>query len=413
MRILMISHYFPPEEPPIAFLALELAKKLFENGHEVDVVTGIPNWPSGKIFKGFEGKKFIHEDINGIKIHRLPYLGSPGGNFVRRVIDFKSFELLVRLYKRKLRSPDIIYVIVPPNEDGLAARFLAKYYKCPYILNIQDIHPDTAIRLGYIKNKLIINLLKLQVKKVYHDAKHLVTVGKFMKKRLVNNGVASEKISVVPNWIDVRKIQPEKRINKLRQNWSISEDKVIVLYAGTFGRIHGTSILLDVAKEFQQHNNVLFLLVGQGVGFNELQEKTQNELHSNILMKPFVPRENLSHLQGLADISIVLSKKGFGSTSVPSKVLGYMAAARPILAAIDQESDTASLIKSADAGIVVEPENKSKIVNALMEMMKSKENLAKWGNNARFYVEKNLNSLITPNIVVKILESNVKEANYS
>lgn len=405
MRILLISHFFPPEEPPAAFLAFELAKALKQANHDVDVITGFPNWPTGNVFTGYNRDRTTIENIDGLNIIRLPFLAAPSGNFIRRAFDFTSFQFLVKREGKKLNRPDLIYVLAPPNEDGLAARSLAKHFKCPYVLNIQDIHPDTAKNLGYIKNKLLINLLKYQESKMYKDAAHVVAIGSQMKKTLVRKGISEKKISIVPNWIDSNTIHPMSKDNSLRKEWEIPSNTFIVLYAGTFGRIHGTSILVDIASAFQDKNQkILFLLVGQGQGFNEIKERVKHNKLSNVLLKPFVPRDRLCELQALADISIVLTKKGFGLTSVPSKVLGYMAAARPVLAAIDKDSDTADLIKNADAGMIVQPENSQEIAEAINYIHSNTGLLEKWGNNARNHIINQLSPSIVLPHAIKLLE---------
>lgn len=405
MRILFISHFFPPEEPPAAYLAFEFAQALGEAGHNVDIMTSFPNWPTGQVFSGYYNNRITTEKIGRLNIIRLPFLAAPSGGFFKRALDFISFQFLLKWKGRKLNEPDLIYVLVPPNEDGLAARSLAKYFNCPYVLNIQDIHPDTSINLGYIKNNLLIKILKHQESKMYKDAAHVVAIGSQMKKTLISKGIHEDKISIVPNWIDANTVCPMSKNNNLRKEWQIPDDTFIVLYAGTFGRIHGTSILLDVATALQNKNeNILLLLVGQGQGFNEIKEKVKNNQLPNILLKPFVPRDRLSELQSLADISIVLTKKGFGLTSVPSKVLGYMAAARPVLAAIDKDSDTADLIRNADSGMIVQPENAQEIIETIIYIHDNPSLLEKWGDNARNHIVNQLSPATTLPHAIKLLE---------
>jgi glycosyltransferase involved in cell wall biosynthesis len=408
MRILFISHYFPPEEPPAAFLAFEFCRALNQAGHDVDVLTGYPNWPSGHVFDGYSRCRVTTQNMDGVIVHRLPFLASPSGRFIRRALDFTSFQLLVKWYGRKLPCPDLIYVLVPPNEDGIAARYLGTYFDCPYVLNVQDLHPDTSINLGFVKNRLLIYLLRKQASTMYEDAEHVVTIGSAIRKMLIDKGVSSERVSILPNWIDTETVVPADKNNALQKEWEIDNDVFVVLYAGTFGRIHGTSILLDVANQLREHN-ILLLLVGQGYDFDMLANEVDGRGLQNILVKPFVPRNRLSEMQALADVSIVLTKSGFGLTSVPSKVLGYMAASRPILAAVDAQSDTANLISAANAGIVVEPENVAEIVSALIALKNKPKKLKQWGMNAREYVTKHLSPDVVLAEGVKMLEQILKQ----
>ncbi|MCH9699509.1 MAG: glycosyltransferase family 4 protein [Gammaproteobacteria bacterium] len=404
MRVLFISHYFPPEEPPAAFLAFEFAKALRQSGHVVDVLTGYPNWPRGQVFQGYSRFKKTTESMAGITVHRLPFLASPTGSFIRRALDFKSFQILAKWFGKQLSRPDLIYVLVPPNEDGIAARYLARHFKCPYVLNVQDLHPDTSINLGFVKNPVLIDVLKKQAQRMFSDSEHVVAIGPALRQRLIQQGRADQQVSVLPNWIDTRTVTPLNRLNQLRTEWNIREDVFVVLYAGTFGRIHGTTILSEVASDLIDHD-VLLLLVGQGYDFDILEKQVADQNIQNILVKPFVPRSRLSELQALADLSIVLTKSGFGLTSVPSKVLGYMAASRPVLAAVDQESDTASLLREANSGMIVEPENQKQIVEAIIKAKDSPDQIQQLGENGRNYILKNL----TPEIVlakgVALLES--------
>src|SRR6185369_11874547 len=103
----------------------------------------------------------------------IPFYASPNGNFLQRVIDFKSFEFGIKKFGKKLKRPDLIYVHVPPNEDALGALWLAQHFRCKYILNVQDIQPDSAIELGYIKNPALIKFLLLQESKIYKYADHI------------------------------------------------------------------------------------------------------------------------------------------------------------------------------------------------------------------------------------------------
>ena len=124
MRILFITHFFFPEELSIAFLMKELADAMADAGHEVDVLTGFPNWPGGKCFPGYSANRFSREKMDKLNVYRIPFRAAPNGTFLQRVLDFKSFEFNARRYGKKLQRPDLIFVPVPANEDALAARWL-------------------------------------------------------------------------------------------------------------------------------------------------------------------------------------------------------------------------------------------------------------------------------------------------
>lgn len=405
MRILFVTHYFPPEELSMAFLIQEFADFMATRGHNVDVLTGFPNWPKGTCYAGYNSKKMILEKMGKVDVFRIPFFASPNGSLLRRMLDFTSFELAVKKYGKKLRRPDIIYVHVPPNEDALAALHLANYFNCKCIVNIQDMHPDGAIKLGYIKNPIVIKMLRYQERRMLANALHITVIGENFKEHILAKGISADKISVIPNWIDSHAIIPMDRINDLRAEWKIAADRFVILYAGTFGRVHNTSILLEAAKILDGKTNALFLLVGQGYDFRRNQELINKLGLKNVIMRAFVPRSRLSELQAISDISVVTLRHGFGYTSVPSKVLGYMSAGRGVIGLVDNSCDTAVLIRAANCGVVHDPDDVQSFVQELLKISANPSITAVWGRNARQYILENLEAQVVLANGAELIES--------
>ena len=408
MRVLFVSHFFPPEELSAAFLTFEFAKALVDAGHEVDVLTGFPNWPGGKAFEGYDARRFTREVMSGINVFRLPFLASPNGNFIQRALDFKSFQLMAWRHGRRLPRPDLVYVMAPPNEDALVARRLARHFNCAYVPNIQDVQPDTAIALGYLKNPLLIALLRRQEAALYRSADCVVAIGESMRQRLIDKGIEPRIIKVLPNWINPGDVVPLPRENPLRTEWNISTDRFVVLYAGTFGRIHNVPIMLQVAEQLRD-TPALFLLVGQGYDFENVKSAAHNGGLQNVQVRPFVPRRRLSEMQALSDLSVVLVKRGYGHTSVPSKVLGYMSAGRPVFGAVDADCDTAATIVAAGCGELIEPDNSASLAQRIRVAMDDPTMLAQRGKNARRFIEDQLSAAVVLRQGVSLLEEIVAE----
>lgn len=403
MRFLFVTHFFPPEELSAAFLAFEFTRALVERGHEVHVLTGYPNWPGGEVFPGYERGRFVTQMLEGVHVHRVPFLASPNGNFLQRACDFKSFEWLAWLRGRRLPRPDLVYVMVPPNEDALVARRIARHFDCCYVPNTQDIQPDTAIALGYLQNRALIWMLKRQETAVYSGADRIVAIGESMKRRLIAKGIEAAHVAVLPNWINPGDIVPLPRDNPLRSEWGIPENAFVVLYAGTFGRIHNVPLLLEAASGLAA-TNALFLLVGQGYDFAAVQSAAQSGRVPNVMVRPFVPRARLSEMQSLADLSVVLVRGGYAHTSVPSKVLGYMSAGRPVLGSLDADSDSAALIRDAECGVLVRPDDPAAIAQAVASAMSNRELLLQQGANARRFVEERVSGSVVLRKGVELLE---------
>jgi colanic acid biosynthesis glycosyl transferase WcaI len=403
VRVLFVTHYFPPEELSAAFLAFEFAHALVDAGHQADVLTGFPNWPSGRAFAGYDGSAFCQEDLSGIHVYRLPFRPSPNGNFLQRALDFKSFEILAWRHGRKLARPDLVYALAPPNEDALVARRLAMHFRCAYVPNIQDIQPDTAIALGYLKNPLVISFLRRQENAMYRGADCVVAIGDAMKRRLIEKGIPAGLIEVLPNWINPLDVVPLSRKNALRSEWQIPDDRFVVLYAGTFGRIHGVPIMLTVAEKLRD-TRALILLVGQGHDFGSLEAEARSGRLPNLQVRPFVPRSRLSEMQALSDISVVLVKRGYGHTSMPSKVLGYMSAGRPVFGSLELDCDTSAVIREADCGVLIPPDQPQVLAESIRTAMDERDQLARWGSNARRFVEDKLSAEVVLRRGVALLE---------
>lgn len=388
----------------MGFLFKEFADFMADRGHEVDVITGYPNWPSGKCFEGYAYNNFSSERMGKINVFRIPFFASPNGSALQRLLDFKSFEFNCVRYGKRLQCPDIIYVNVPPNEDAFAALRLARHFNALCIVNVQDIQPDGAIALGYIKNPLLIWILRAQVKAMYERADHLVAIGDNFKRCLQEKNVPMSKISVIPNWIDAKSVVSLPRMNRLRQEWDIPADSFVVLYAGTFGRVHDTRILLEAARRLSNNKNIIFVLVGQGYDFKRNQELAVEWGLKNVLIKDFVPRERLSEMQSLSDISVVTLKKGFGNSSVPSKVLGYMSAGRGVIALVDAECDSAKLVENASCGIVINPGETEEFVQQVTSLSMHRSIAVDWGINAREYVLKYLDTDVVLSSAAELFE---------
>jgi colanic acid biosynthesis glycosyl transferase WcaI len=410
VRILFVTHFFPPEELSMAILIRELADAMAERDHAVDVLTGYPTWPSGRCLPGYSQWKPSSERAGALTVHRVPHFASPGGPLWRRMLDFKTFELSVKLFGSRLSRPDLIYVHVPPNEDAIAAAFLARGFGCPCVLNVQDVQPDSALDLGQVQNPLVISLLRRQERSMYRNAAHVVAIGEGLRKRISSKGVPDDRISTLPNWIDARAIVPGDRINALRTEWGISGDRFVVLYAGTFGRIHGTQALLDAAEILQSEPRVLFLLVGQGYDFERNREMARSRQLSNVMIRAFVPRTRVNELHALADVSVVSLRRGFGATSVPSKSLAYMSAGRAVIGLADKGCDTASLIEGADCGVVVEPGNAEALSREVLAFSRDPGLAREKGERARAHVLAHYDGRIVLTRAARLLESIVENA---
>lgn len=384
MKILLICPVYLPDEFPIAHLVDDVATGLASLGHMVEIVTS-GNCLINKVV-GVKVEKVNH----GVTILRLPIPALKSNNLFLKAYKYFQFGRFVYKYKRVFSKPDVIYTIVPSNENAIAAKRLAKFYNCPYIVNVQDIHPDAIFSTGIIKNKFLKYLLQKQERWMYHGSSGITVIGNSFLNNLQQKFVNSP-IKVIPNWVNVADYLADvEDTTSFRKELGIDNDRFVVLYSGTFGRIHGAEVLLAAASKLRANKNIVFLLIGKGVGFDYCQERVNALNLQNVVMLPPVPRAKLAAMQSSSDISVVTLLPSLGYTSIPSKVLGYMAAARPIIALADSDCDTASLINEASCGFLLPPGDEDQLIELLLNIIDDRRLLKEKGLSGRKYVQDNL-----------------------
>jgi colanic acid biosynthesis glycosyl transferase WcaI len=194
--------------------------------------------------------------------------------------------------------------------------------------------------------------------------------------------------------LDSQDIVPMSRDNPWRREMGIPPEKFVALYAGTIGLVSGAGVIIEVAKALENYRDILFLLVGDGYAKEQVQAESQEQGLTNIMFQPFQPRERLSELQATADVSLVTLSPGRGRTSVPSKVLGYMAAGRPTVAAVDLDCDTAYMVRIANCGLVVAAGDRDSVVQAILHYYNNPLEGKVAGQNGRDYFVNNFEKKI-------------------
>jgi len=277
-----------------------------------------------------------------------------------------------------------------PLIGPLISSLIARRFRAKSISVIYDLYPDIAMEQGIIKRRQFVSLARKLENLSYDWSDHIVVLSEGFRRTLINDrGVKSEKISVIPVWLDARSILPMDRDNPWRREMKIPKQYFVILYAGTIGIVPGAEIITEVAQHLAPYPDILFLMVGDGYAKDEVQSKARSLGLSNIWFFPFQPRDRLSELQATADISLVTLAPGRGRTSVPSKVLGYMAAGRPIVAAVDQDCDTADMIKKAECGLVVPAGDRKSLSHAILYYYNHSKERVNAGKSGRAYFLQN------------------------
>lgn len=368
---------------------LELAKALVGHGHDVTVITGFPNHPEGRVFGGYTKRVMLREEVHGVQIQRVWLATSHRRTRLNRGFTFLSFTVSACLALLFMRS-DMVFAVLQPLSIGPLLSVICRIKGAKLVFNVQDLHPDVPIELGFIRNPRMIRLLRSMECFSYRHCDAVTTICESFQNHVQAKRGGAEHVYVVPNWIDTEAIYPQSRKTAFRQELGLDDEHIVCLFAGTVGHVAGAEVVLDTAEGLRTDEHIRFLFVGEGPGVPLLKENAAKRGLSNVLFVGFQPRERLAEIQSTADISLVTLRRGKGVHSVPSKVLGYMAAGRPVVAAVDEDSETARQIRSAGCGVIVPAETPEMLLDAIVSLARDKAARDRLGQSGRSHLEKKL-----------------------
>jgi colanic acid biosynthesis glycosyl transferase WcaI len=389
MRVLIYSYNYYPEPIGIAPLMTELAEGLVRLGHEVRVVTGMPNYPQRQVYEGYRDKFYCTETRNGVLIQRSFIWVKPKPTLIDRLLLDGSF--MVSSFFQALRGwrPDVILLTVPPLPVSLPAALLGMIYGCPIVLNVQDILPEAAVHVGLLKNKTMIQVMECLERFSYRTAHTVSVIAEGFVDNLVQKGVPPQKITCIPNWVDTQLIRPmDKTKNAFRTAHGL-DHKFVVMYSGNIALTQGLETVVEAAVRLQHHPEIAFVIVGEPKAIAKLQEYCNACGASNVHLLPFQPREKLSEMLAAADVGLIVQKHNVVSFNMPSKTQVLLASGRAIVASVPSTGSAAKAVEKSRGGIVVPPENPEALASCLLDLYKNPELVEKLGYQGRqFAIER-------------------------
>ncbi|MHA3105238.1 glycosyltransferase family 4 protein [Acinetobacter sp. ANC 3791] len=386
MKILLLTQWFDPEP---TFKGLAFAKELQRQGHQVQVLTGFPNYPGGKIYDGYKLKLYQREKIEGISILRVPLYPSHDNSALRRIFNYISFTFMAMLFGIfATKKADVIYAYHPPLTVGIAAIFIKLFRRTPIVYDIQDMWPDTLQATGMLNNKKILNIISLVCNVVYKYVDHIVVLCPGFKQLLIERTVPEHKISVIYNWCDEEALTHASPI-KIEYQKNL-HSKFNIVFAGNMGKAQALDTILTVATSLQNLPNIQFVFVGSGTETDRLKRRMYDENINNLLFIPRVPMIEVGGILEQADLLLVhLRADPLFEITVPSKTQAYMAMGKPLLMAVS--GDAADLVVQAKCGETALSENVESIKKAILDIYKlSPIEQQKLGLNARDFYQKKL-----------------------
>jgi colanic acid biosynthesis glycosyl transferase WcaI len=383
MHILIYSYNYHPEPIGIAPLMTELAEGLVEKGHQVRVVTGMPNYPEREIYPGYRGQWYVTEEKNGVLIQRSYLRIKSKPNLLDRLLLELSFVCTSLPQALHGWRPDVILLTVPPLMVSLPATLLGWIYNCPVVLNVQDILPEAAVRVGLLKNKWMIHTLEALEKFAYRKAHAISAIADGFVENLVSKEVPPQKIVCIPNWVNVDFIRPLPRKNN---SFTIShhlEEKFVVLYSGNIALTQGLETVIEAAALLCHIPEIIFVVVGESSALERLRKYCLACGASNVLLLPLQPREKLPEMLAAADAGLVVQKHNVISFNMPSKIPLLLASGRPIVASVPFTGTAARAVRKSGGGLVVSPESPQVLADAVLDLYNNPDKSAQLGSKGR------------------------------
>jgi glycosyltransferase involved in cell wall biosynthesis len=388
MKILFLTQWFDPEP---TFKGLAFARELVRRGHEVEVLTGFPNYPEGRLYPGYRVHVFRREMMEGIRVTRVALYPSHDRSAIRRVLNYVSFALSSALLGPFLvRRADVAYVYHPPPTVGLAAILLKWFRGIPFVYDIQDLWPDTLAATGMVRSRALLGLVGMWCRVVYSQASKIIVLSPGFKRKLTERGVPVGKTEVIYNWCDETAICQGHLEAPILTEAGVA-GRFNVVFAGTMGKAQALSSVLQAAQLVAERNpRVQFVFVGGGVEVEGLKGEAASRRQKNVRFLPVRPAAEVGPLLAAADVLLVhLKDDPLFAITIPSKTQAYLAVGRPVLMAV--RGDAANLVREAGAGVCVNPADPDALAAAVCTLAGlTAEELTKMGEYGRAFYREHL-----------------------
>jgi glycosyltransferase involved in cell wall biosynthesis len=411
MKILLLHQYYLEDDDHGGSRWNEITKQWAEEGHQVQVIAGMMHYTSSEKRSEYKGKWFKKKKQGSVNVIRCHVSESYNANFVGRLWAYFSFVFSsswAGLFKVKGKY-DVIIVTSPPLFIGISGYLISLFKRIPFVFEIRDLWPESAIDTGVVTNKLIINLAYTLEKFIYKKASLINVLTPAFKDTLINNkGIAQEKIIFIPNAADFSlsdDLVQNFDVNKFKVENEL-ENKFIITYVGAHGVANYLDQILETAQLLKD-TNVLFLLIGDGMEKSRLVKKASNENIQNVRFINPVPKADVFKYILASDMGTsVLKNVETFKTVYSNKTFDYMACKKPILMAIDGVSR--ALVEQADAGVFVRPENAEDFAQKVKFYLSNSSEINRQGESGYQFAKENFDRMVLAKKYLHLIQEKLK-----
>ncbi|AMN46915.1 glycosyl transferase family 1 [Steroidobacter denitrificans] len=364
MRILFLSDNFPPESNAPAARIHEHAKYWVAAGHEVTVITCAPNFPEGRVYKGYRNAWHTTETVDGIRVIRVKTFISANEGFVRRTLDYLSFAAAAVFAGLFERRPDVVVATTPQFFCAVGGWMLAALRRLPFVLELRDLWPASIAAVGAMRPGFAMRMLERLELFLYRRAAVIVSVTQAFREDLVGRGIDNGKIHVVLNGADLSWCWPRPRAADIVQQYGLQE-KFVVGYLGTHGMAHALPRVLEAAARLAPRKDIVLVFAGSGAARAEVERIVQQRGLANVHLIPRQPKEAMGALWSICDASLMpLRDDPLFATVIPSKLFEAMGNGVPTIASLP-EGEATQLVRWTGCGLIVQPEQPDDLAAAI------------------------------------------------
>jgi|SRR5580704_4667626 colanic acid biosynthesis glycosyl transferase WcaI len=416
MKILYVSQYFPPEMGAPSARASELSRHWARAGHEVTVLTGFPNHPTGVVpleYRDRFRRLVAHEQIEGVNVVRTWLLPFPNRKAHERMLNYSSFCASAAITGLFLSRPDVVIATSPQLLVALSGWWLARWKRVPFVFEVRDLWPESLAAVGVGNgNSMLYRVLAKLAGFLYLRSDRVVVVTPAFEDYLVEHWrVPRGKISVIENGVETQLFAPDASIAEagavLRRELGV-EEKYVVSYIGTMGMAHGLETIVAAAAHLRDtHPEIIFLMIGEGAEKERIVALARQRGLHNLRFVDQQPREKIPAHICASDVCLVLLKKtSLFKTVLPTKMLEFMSCGRPVILGVDGQAR--AILEEARGGLVIEPENSGALVNAIRYLAANREMARELGQNGREYIVRRFSRRQTAEKYIRVLEQLLK-----
>ncbi|MCU1309741.1 MAG: glycosyltransferase WbuB [Candidatus Angelobacter sp.] len=390
MKVTFATPYFPPEVGAAQTRIQELAWRLSQLGHHVSVLTTFPSYPSGIVPVEWRGQIYWKGQAAGVTIYRVWSYAAPNRGFFKRVISHLTYAFSASLFGLFLTRQDVLIVESPPLFDGFIGVLIRLLRRTPYLFNVSDLWPESAIQMGMLKNRILIWVSRQIEQLFYRQAAAVLAMTRGIQRRIVADGIDKSKVVSFRNSVDCEFFSPSLNVSRIREEIGVDDSEFIALYAGTFGLAQNLSTVLKAAALAQAEPGcrVRFVLAGTGPESDALQQIAREWRLSNVTFLSPLPKARIPELINSADCILVpLRDLQIFRGALPTKMFEAMACAKPVVLSI--EGEAADLLCEAKAGLCVAPEDPTAILDAITTLIRDPNRAQELGCSGRRYVMQN------------------------